>query len=157
MILIHQFHICGVVTFFVSRPLKEYYEVRLMEKTEMNCQPNNETIMVASKKGTLACYFSLIAPSPHIDQNRGYGSQLFDHKITFTLNYSTRSSFLTPSDNSSHFKESLQVPEKKRLKSEVRSQALPYQICPIVIATRTRASKKLHITTRELVFSLMAR
>ena len=46
---------------------------------------------------------------------------------------------------------------KKRLKSEVRSQALPYQICPIVIATRTRASKKLHITTRELVFSLMAR
>ena len=46
---------------------------------------------------------------------------------------------------------------KKRLRSEVRSQALPYQICPIVIATRTRASKKLHITTREFVFSLMAR
>ena len=28
--------------------------------------------------------------------------------------------------------------------------------CPSVIATRTRASKKLHMTTREFVFSLMA-
>ena len=46
--LIHQFHICGVVTFFLSRPLKEYYEVRLVEKTEMNCHPSNETVMVAS-------------------------------------------------------------------------------------------------------------
>jgi len=130
-----------VLLHFSYRPLKEYYEVRLMEKAEINCHPSNETVMVASKeREPWFVIFHKLPQFPQLNIIEGKAHNLLTTK--------------------SHSRSIIQLnhPFWRLQTTRLTSKNLfKYQICPIVIATRTRASKKLHITTRELVFSLMAR
>ena len=119
---------------------------------------------------TYPWYAGFFVKSPKFPQNTSVCSINLSPDILFGVHmaetsiwaqihilFLTKSSSLAPSDNASHFKEPLQVPGKRKVTTWRSVIKWAHQICPIVIATRTRASKKLHITTRELVFSLMAR